>query len=889
MSMSPETQPEMAKAYDPARVEDKWYQFWLDNNYFKPRIDPAKKPFTIIMPPPNVTGELHVGHALTATIEDIMIRWHRMKGDPTLWVPGVDHASIAAQVVVERMLAKEKLTRYRLGREKFDQRMKEWAAQARASITNQHKKLGVSCDWSRECYTLDPGPSLAVRTNFKRLFDKGLIYRGERIANWCPRCATVLSDLEVDHKDESGHLWYIRYPLEDGKDYIVVATTRPETMLGDTAVAVNPHDDRYAGWVNKKLILPLLNRTIPIIADEAIDIAFGTGAVKVTPAHDPVDFEIGQRHHLSVINILNNDVTLNENAGPYKGLDRLVARDRIVEDLAKEGLLEKVEDYSHAVGHCQRCQTIIEPIASQQWFVKMEPLAKPAIEVVKNGRIKIVPDRFTKVYLNWMENIRDWCISRQLWWGHRIPVWYCRDCGDMIVSIEDPTFCHCGSKNIEQDKDVLDTWFSSGLWPLSTLGWPKDADDLKYFYPTSVMETGYDIIFFWVARMIVMGLENTGEVPFHTVYLHGMVRDDKGEKMSKVKGNVLNPLNAIQEYGTDALRFALSTGTSPGNDMKMSASRLESSRNFVNKIWNASRFVINSVKPGQTVEMRDVKSLPPEDRWILSRLNRAILSANQLMEEFQFGEAQRHIYDFLWSEFCDWYIEIAKIRLRDVNALSPLPVLVSVLETSLRLLHPYMPFITEELYQTLKLTTANGRKWPDTIMYARYPLADDTYFDPEAERLLDAVIEVVHSIRNTRAEHKVESSRWIAATVFGGEMGKALQGYSSAIETLAQARPLTILGSHHSGQSDDKDVVAVLKESEVLIPLSSMVDAETEKNRLTKEYAEIEANVERLENRLNDQSFIQKAPAAVVQKERDRLAEGRDKLQRLEQQLSRFR
>ena len=662
MPESPETQFDMPKAYESGKVEDKWYQFWMEKEYFKPKIDPKKKPFTIIMPPPNITGELHVGHALTATLEDIMVRWHRMKGDPTLWLPGIDHASIAAQVVVERMLAKEKLTRYQLGREKFDKRMKEWAAQARTSITNQHRKLGVSCDWSRERYTLDPGPSLAVRQTFYNLYDKGLIYRGERIANWCPRCATVLSDLEVDHKDDYGHLWYIRYPLEDGKDYITVATTRPETMLGDTAVAVNPKDDRYAGWVGKKLVLPLIKRTIPIVADEAIDPAFGTGAVKVTPAHDPVDFEIAQRHKLPLINILNQDATMNENAGPYKGLDRFECRKKVVEDLQNEGLLDKIENYSHAIGHCQRCQTVIEPIASKQWFVKMEPLARPAIEAVNDGRIKIIPDRFTKVYLNWMENIRDWCISRQLWWGHRIPVWYCQDCGDMIVSVADPTTCHCGSKNIEQDKDVLDTWFSSGLWPHSTLGWPNDTPDLRYFYPTSVMETGYDIIFFWVARMIMMGIENTGEVPFHTVYLHGMVRDEKGEKMSKVKGNVLNPLDAIKEYGTDALRFALSTGTSPGNDMKMADNRLESSRNFVNKIWNASRFVIKSLDTDKINLEIEMTKMPVEDRWILSRLNRTIINTTKLMEDFQFGEAQRQIYDFLWTEFCDWYIEIAKIR-----------------------------------------------------------------------------------------------------------------------------------------------------------------------------------------------------------------------------------
>jgi valyl-tRNA synthetase len=881
-------QEEMAKAYEAAKVEDKWYAYWQEKGYFKPKIDPAKKPFTIVMPPPNVTGELHVGHALTATLEDIMIRWHRMQGDPALWIPGVDHSGIAAQVVVERMLAKEKTTRYQLGREQFDVRMKEWAAKARASITNQHKKLGVSCDWSREAYTLDPGPSLAVRTTFYNLYKKGLIYRGERITNWCPRCATVLSDLEVEHKDDSGHLWYLRYPLEDGKDYITVATTRPETMLGDTAVAVNPKDVRFAGWVGKKLILPLMNRAIPIIGDEAIDLAFGTGAVKVTPAHDPVDFEIGQRHKLAVINILNNDATLNDNAGPYKGLDRFEARKKIVEDMQNLGLLDKIENYSHSVGHCERCQTVIEPLASLQWFVKMQPLAEPAIKAVKDGRIKIIPERFEKVYLNWMENIRDWCISRQLWWGHRIPIWYCQDCGEMNVSIDTPTACRCGSKNIVQDKDVLDTWFSSGLWPHCTLGWPKQTEDLKYFYPTSVMETGYDIIFNWVARMIMMGIENMGDIPFHTVYLHGLVRDEKGEKMSKVKGNVLNPLDAIKEYGTDALRFALSTGTSPGNDMKMAASRLESSRNFANKIWNASRFVIKCIDPQKLDLKMDSAKLPIEDRWIISRLNRVMLSSNQLMLDFQFGEAQRQIYDFLWSEFCDWYIEMAKIRLRDANAISPVPVLVHVLDNSLRLLHPFMPFITEEIWQILKSQSGNA-SWPDSIMIADYPKADEASIDSQAETIMDTLIEIVHSIRNTRAEHKVESNKLIEAHVYAGPLLNALKAYSQTISSLAQVKPLELIGSRHQGQSDDKDLVMVLKEVEVVIPIASMVDAEAEKARLQKEYSEVKANVERLEIRLNDSAFIGKAPAAVIEKERVRLADGKDKLTRLEQQLNRFK
>jgi valyl-tRNA synthetase len=889
MSDSTETQFEMPKAYEPGKVENKWYQFWMEKGYFKPRIDPLKKPFTIIMPPPNVTGELHMGHALTAALEDTMTRWHRMKGDPTLWLPGVDHASIAAQVVVERLLAKEKLTRYQLGREKFLERMEHYVAQTRKTITAQHMKLGVSCDWSRETFTLDPGPRLAVRTTFYNMYNKGLIYRGEKIANWCPRCATVLSDLEVDHTDITGNLWYIRYPLENEKDYIVVATTRPETMLGDTAVAVNPADDRYHDWIGQKLILPILKRTVPIIADEAIDPAFGTGAVKVTPAHDPVDFEIAQRHKLPLINILNSDATMNENSGPYRGLDRFECRKKIVEDLKNEGLLDRVEPYSHAVGHCQRCQTTVEPIASKQWFIKVEPLAKPAIEAVTSGRIKIIPDHFSKIYLNWMENIRDWCISRQLWWGHRIPVWYCHDCGDMIVSIEDPKGCiHCQSQNIEQDKDVLDTWFSSGLWPHSTLGWPEDTEDLRYFYPTSVMETGYDIIFFWVARMIMMGLENMGEIPFHTVYLHGLIRDEKGEKMSKTRGNVINPMTMIDQYGTDALRFALSTGTAPGNDMKLAASRMESSRNFANKIWNASRFVIRNIGPDKATLIINRNRLTVEDRWILSRLNRTLINAIKLMEDFQFGEAQRQIYDFLWSEFCDWYIEVAKIRIKDEMAISPIPILVHVLETSLRLLHPYMPFITEELWQTLNHQLPADKNRPESIMIAAYPTGSETDFDPSAERIIESLIEIVHSIRNARAERKVQGNKWIEARVYAGGLSEALQPYSQTIQSLAQARPLELLNSHHQGTSNENDLVMVLKETEVVIPLASMVDAEAEKDKLQKELQEVQANLNRLEARLNDTSFISKAPPAVVQKERERLTGGRDRVKRLEQQLQRF-
>ncbi len=878
----------MPKAYEPAKVEQKWYKFWMDKGYFKPEIDPEKKPFVIIMPPPNVTGELHVGHALTVTLEDIMIRWHRMKGEPTLWLPGVDHAGIAAQVVVEQLLAKEGLDRHQLGRDKFIERMWQWADKCRRTITGQHQRLGISCDWSREVFTLDEGPSRAVRTAFVRLYEKGLIYRGERIINWCPRCATALSDLEVDHKDLQGHLYYVKYPLAEGDGFITVATTRPETILGDTAVAVNPDDKRFKAMVGKRVILPAVNREIPVIADEAVDPAFGTGAVKITPAHDPVDFEVAQRHGLPLVNILNPDATMNENAGPYVGLDRFACREAILADLEKDGLLVKVEPYAHSVGHCDRCQTVIEPLASKQWFIKTQPLAKAAIDTVIDGRITIIPRRFTKVYLNWMENIRDWCISRQLWWGHRIPVWYCRDCGELTVAIDEPESCgHCGSVNIERDPDVLDTWFSSALWTHSTLGWPDDTEDLRYFYPTSVMETGYDILFFWVARMIMMGLEDTGDIPFHTVYLHGLVRDEKGEKMSKLKGNVLNPIDTLEKYGTDALRFALSTGTSPGNDIKLTTERLEGGRNFANKLWNATRFAVRNIEAGQNDMHIQQDELPLEDRWILSRLSGTVSAVTHLMENCQFGEAHRQIYEFLWGEFCDWYIEIAKIRLHSNDEVpSPIPVLVHVLETSLRLLHPYLPFVTEELWQNLRSHLPSDWQATESIMVAAYPEADDTAIDPQAERVMESLIEIIRSIRNTRAQYNVDSSKWIEAQIHAGSLTSAITPYSQAIQILARARPITFLESRKESKAGENMLTAVLKESEVVIPMESMIDLEAERAKLQAEMEKSQAEIARLEARLKDKAFLTKAPAAVVEKERNRLAENEDRLQRIKQQLN---
>jgi valyl-tRNA synthetase len=891
MTQEAQTQFDMPKTYEPGKVEQKWYRFWLEKGYFTPKIDPKKKPFVIIMPPPNVTGELHVGHALTATLEDIMTRWHRMRGEPTLWLPGLDHAGIAAQVVVEQLLAKEGLDRHKLGREKFLERMRQWAESCRHTIAEQHQRLGASCDWSRERFTLDEGPSRAVRTAFVRLYQKGLIYRGERIINWCPRCATAISDLEVTHKDIQGHLYYVKYPLAEGdNEFITVATTRPETILGDTAVAVNPKDRRFKSLIKKKVILPAVKRVIPIVADEAVDPGFGTGAVKITPAHDPVDFEVAQRRGLPLVNIMNPNATMNENAGPYAGLDRTRCRKEILADLEREGLLEKVEPYSHAVGHCERCQTVIEPLASKQWFVEAKPLARPAIKAVTSGRIRIIPEHFTKVYRNWMENIRDWCISRQLWWGHRIPVWYCEDCDKLTVSIEDPKACSgCGSTKIEQDPDVLDTWFSSALWPHSTLGWPDETEDLGYFYPTTVMETGYDILFFWVARMIMMGLEDTGDIPFSTVYLHGLVRDEKGEKMSKVRGNVLNPLDTLEQYGTDALRFALSTGTSPGNDIKVTESRLEAGRNFANKLWNATRFIVGSARADETSRAVQPKGLPLEDRWILSRLNRTVASVTDLMTDFQFGEAQRQLYDFLWGEFCDWYIEIAKIRLRSgASDHSPLPVLLHVMETSLRLLHPFMPFLSEELWQNLKKHLPQEGKETESITIAQYPKAEKKALDPDAERVMESMIEIIRSIRNVRAEHKVASNKWIRAQIYADKLMPILSPYSPVIENLARAKPVTFHDRRKEHPRGENTLVSVLKDAEVAIPLESMVDLAAERKRLKADIARGETDIARLAARLKDRDFLSKAPAAVVAREKSKLASRKARLKRLREQLKKL-
>jgi valyl-tRNA synthetase len=880
---------EVPKAYEPGKIEKKWYDFWLRQGYFTPRIDPDRKPFVIVMPLPNVTGDLHLGHALFVTLQDMVTRWRRMLGEPTLWLPGTDHAGIATQVVVERRLAKEGKTKEEIGRREFAKLILKWANKNRHEIRHQQQLLGASCDWTREKFTLDDGPSRAVRTAFVRLYDKGLIYRGERMINWCPRCQTALSDLEVEHKDISGHLYYVRYPLTESEGFVTVATTRPETFLGDTAVAVNPEDKRYKKLIGKSVTLPIIDREIPIIADDAVDTSFGTGALKITPAHDPTDFEVAKRHNLPLVDIMNPDATVNENAGPYQGLERFTCRDKVLADLKAKKLLEKIEPYSHSVGHCCRCQMMIEPKVSLQWFIQTQPLAKAAIEAVKHGRITIIPERFAKIYFDWMENIRDWCISRQLWWGHRIPVWYCQDCGRVTVSVDEPSACmHCDSGQIVQDPDVLDTWFSSALWTHSALGWPEDTDDLRYFYPGSVMETGYDILFFWVARMIMMGLENMGEVPFRTVYLHGLIRDKGGGKMSRsrLQANAVSPAGPIRDYGVDALRFALTVGSTAGNDMSLGQDKLESGRNFVNKLWNATRFILRSLDAEQLeAQATELQPQRLEDQWIDSQLNKLVKNVTGLMEEFQFGEAEQQIYDFIWSKFCDWYIEIAKIRLRSQLTPSPLPFLANTLEKSLRLLHPFMPFVTEELWQSLKQHLPDKGRMPDSIMIAPYPFADNKGFAPEAERVMDSLTEIIRSIRNMRAEYKVKPNRWIAARIYTGEFLSGLTTQANIIETLAKVRPLTILGRQERECTKDKALVLVLKEAEVVVPLAGMVDRRAEEQRLLGESEEIKGRIAQLESRLRDNAFLSKAPSHVIDRQKQKLATLEDKLKRLHREL----
>ena len=889
------TQPanSIPRAYDAGAVEERIYQDWWDSGYFVPKIDTSGQPFCIVMPPPNVTGELHLGHALTASLQDALTRWHRMRGDPTLWLPGKDHAGIATQWVVERSLAEEGTNRHDLGREAFEERVWQWVDVYGNTIDAQHRRLGASCDWSRLRFTLDAGPAKAVRTTFVNLFEKGLIYRHERIINWCPRCATALSDLEVDYEERDGKLFYIRYPLSaNPNDFVTVATTRPESMLGDTGVAVHPDDERYSGKVGQMVVLPIMGREIPVVGDTAIEMEFGTGALKVTPGHDVVDFEIGERHGLPIVNVIGFDGHMTSDAGPkYAGMERFAARTAVAEELEQLGLLERVDDYHHSVGQCQRCSEVVEPLISLQWFLNVgkhtdpDSIAGKAHGAVVNGGIEIVPERFARVYLNWLENIRDWCISRQLWWGHRIPVWYCADCGGYAAHIEDPTACEtCGSANIEQENDVLDTWFSSGLWPHSTLGWPDaSSNDLEHFYPNSVLETGYDILFFWVARMIMLGIENTGDVPFRSVYLHGMVLDAEGQKMSKTRGNTLDPLDLLRQYGTDALRFALTTGTAPGNNLRLSSDKLESARNFANKIWNAARFVITAVEGRDDLAGWHDSITPQhrEDRWIVGRLDALTVAVNDCLDEFELGEAQQRLYDFVWNDFCDWYIEMAKVRLREGDPTAAV-TLVHVLERSLRLLHPFMPFVTEEIWQNLVARVpAPASGLQPSIMISEYPQAESVRSAPDAESEMDVVMQTIRAVRNMRAQLRIPAGQKLEASIETNGMQTVVEQEREAISVLARVEPLSIVSAAESESA--ASVSLVVNPLVVRLPLVGIVDLDAESDRLGKELEETRRNEARVQQLLANENFVSKARPEVVEKERERLHSLSEQRQRIEE------
>ena len=879
----------LAKAYDPRLVEAGVYDRWDAAGYFAPHDREERRPFVVVMPPPNVTGELHIGHALFVTIEDIMTRWHRMQGDPTLWLPGADHAGIAGQWVVEKELAREGLTRHDLGREAFLARVWDFMNRYRGRIREQMTILGASCDWSRFTFTMDPGPSRAVRKVFKRLHDKGLVYRGERLISWCPRCMTALSDLEVVHREEAGFLWHLAYPVEGadgaGEDAVlVVATTRPETMLGDTAVAVHPDDERYRHLVGRRVRLPILDRLIPIVADAAVDPAFGSGAVKVTPAHDPNDFEIGRRHDLPFLTVMNLDGTMNEAAGPFAGLPIAAARKAVVDRLAADGRLLKTEAHDHSVGHCDRCGTVIEPLISKQWFVRMEPLAAPAIEVAKDGSLAFVPDRFKGVYLNWLENIHDWCISRQLWWGHRIPVWTCLACGEVTVTEEERLDAcpGCGGA-VEQDPDVLDTWFSSGLWPFSTLGWPDETADLRRFYPGSVMETGYEILFLWVSRMVFFGIEVMGEVPFHTVYLHGTVRDVEGAKMSKTKGNVIDPTAVTAEYGADALRFALATQGSPGVDMKLSLQKVEDARNFANKLWNATRFALRPIAEAEIAMDGDGPARPEgelalADRWILSRLDAVTADASRLLGAHLYGEAGRQLRDFVWSELCDWYIEAAKVRLRGTpeERRAVAQTLAYALERSVRLLHPFMPFVTEALWAELPHVGEGA-------IVAAWPEGGSR--DERAEADFGALIEVVRAIRTARTEANVEPGRWIAAGIHADGRAAAFEGARRELGALARIDDDELTIAAGEPAAGEGSVTVVAGDVVAVLPLAGLVDLAAERARLGREIAEAAAERDRAAKQLGNEAFVAKAPPQVVEVQRKRLATAAEQVALLERRL----
>ena len=875
---------DLPKTYDPKLVESAIYDMWMENDCFKAEPDPDKKPYSIVMPPPNVTGQLHMGHALDSTLQDILTRYKRMEGYSALWLPGTDHAGIATQIKVEEELrVKEGKTRYDLGREKFLERVWAWKEKYGSRIVEQQRKLGVSCDWSRSRFTMDEGCSRAVREAFCEMYDKGLIYKGSRIINWCPHCLTALSDAEVEYVDKPGHLWYIRYPLSDGSGDIVVATTRPETMMGDTGVAVNPNDEKFQHLIGKTCILPIMNREIPIVGDEYCEIGFGTGAVKMTPAHDPNDFEVGLRHNLDVIRVIADNGTINENGGKYNGMDRYECRKALVKDLEEQGYLVKTEPYSHNVGTCYRCHNDVEPLISAQWFVKMKPLAEEAIRVVKDGTIKFVPERFSKTYLNWMENVHDWCISRQLWWGHQIPAWYCDECGHINVSREDPTKCEkCGCTHLTRDEDVLDTWFSSGLWPFSTLGWPDfDSEDLKYWYPTTDMVTGYDIIFFWVARMVVSGMEQMKKEPFKTVFIHGLVRDDKGRKMSKSLGNGIDPLEMAEKYGADALRFNLITGNSPGNDMRFYVEKCEAMRNFANKIWNASRYVLMNLTVEET-GLPDAADLEIEDQWVLTKLNTLIREVTENMDAYELGVASAKVYDFIWDTYCDWYIELTKARLYGENEKSKLAaqkVLVYVLDQFLRLLHPFMPFITEEIWQAIP---HEGK----FLMLADWPEYDESLnFGAEAAHM-ESVMNAIRSIRNRRAEMNVPPSKKSTLYVVSdkGEIFRQGEGF---ICRLAYADKVIICENDPEGH--ENMVCVVTNDAKLYIPLEELIDFEKELARLEKEKANCLKQIAMFEGKLSNEAFVSRAPEKVVAEQREKLEKNRALLAQLEESEKRLR
>lgn len=861
---------ELEKVYDPSKVEKKTYQFWMDGGYFKGKADPEKKPYTIVIPPPNITGQLHMGHALDETLQDILIRYKRMQGYAALWVPGTDHASIATEAKIVEAMRQEGVTKEEIGRDGFMERAWAWKKQYGGRIVEQLKVLGSSCDWSRERFTLDEGCSKAVKEVFVRLYEKGLIYRGERIINWCPHCKTSISDAEVEYSEQQGHFWHINYPLADGSGVVEIATTRPETLLGDTAVAVNPNDERYRDMVGKLLILPLVNRKIPVVADDYVDMEFGTGAVKITPAHDPNDFEVGLRHGLEMINVMTDDAHINANGGKYEGMDRYEARKAIVADLEAGGYLVKVKDHTHNVGTCYRCSTTVEPRVSKQWFVKMEPLAKPAIEAVKEGKTRFIPERFDKIYYHWMENIKDWCISRQLWWGHRIPAFYCDACGEMVVSKEEVHTCpHCG-KPMHQDEDTLDTWFSSALWPFSTLGWPDQTEDLNYFYPTETLVTGYDIIFFWVARMIFSAIENTGEVPFHTVLIHGLVRDSQGRKMSKSLGNGIDPLEVIAEYGADALRFTLATGNSPGNDMRYTEEKVRASRNFANKIWNASRFILMNLSD----EVKDEQlpdTLNIEDQWVLSKYNKLVRDVVTNLDNYELGIAVSNLYDFIWDILCDWYIELTKARLQagGKTALDAQKVLVYVMTNTLKLLHPFMPFITEEIWQALPHTG-------ESIMVSEFPRYWEELNFAAEEMEFERVVNAIRAIRNARTQMNVPPSRK-AKVYVETEYKEIFERGIPFMQRLAGASEVEIAPSYQI----EGAVSAVTESARMFLPLSDLIDREKELERLNREREVCQKDIDFISKKLSNEKFVSKAPEKIVAQEKQKLVNAQERMEKI--------